>query len=86
MCRLPRVFLKTPHATQFYPKEMPASIYINFTPKRRVKWHRIASLQKRLLTLLLRDLFKINIWLCLINIFVVPHGLWELDANTQSRV
>jgi len=49
---------------QFYPEEMPASIYINFTPpQRRVRWYRIAPQQKRLLTLLLRDLFTVNIWL-----------------------
>ena len=37
-----------------------------------------------------KGLFTVNIWLCLINslinIFVVTHGLWVLDANTLSRV
>jgi len=47
MCRLPRVFVKTPHASQFYPDKMSTSIYINFTSQRRVRQHRIVSLQKR---------------------------------------
>jgi len=29
MCRLSLVFVKAPHATHFYPEEMPASIYVN---------------------------------------------------------
>jgi len=89
MCRLPRVFVKTPHVSQFYPKKMSTSIYINFTPQRRVRQHRIVSLQKCLFTLLLRDLFTVNIWLCLIKFnkqSAVPHDLWDLDADTQCYV
>jgi hypothetical protein len=62
MCRLSLEFVTTPHATQFYPEEMPEhNILVFFTPQRRVSWDRTVSLQKRLLALLLRDLFTINI-------------------------
>jgi hypothetical protein len=46
---------------------VPAIVYINFTPQRRVRQPRVVSLQKQLFTLLLRGLFTINIWLCLVN-------------------
>jgi hypothetical protein len=45
---------KDPNASQFYSEKMPESLYINFTPRRRVIQSRVVSLQKQLVALLLR--------------------------------